>query len=140
MMDVTTALMSSGTTFITGLPGAWSGVVAGIPGHGYLEPNGVGRLPVDPSALAEVVMHFRAFFPVMFDSGGPDPEAVVALVDGLPNVAGTVTSWPRSSFRTSSPTGITCTRCAWPSRVGNTRETPAISLAAPSRCGWSISG
>ncbi|GAA2429607.1 hypothetical protein GCM10010191_48780 [Actinomadura vinacea] len=79
--DVATALMSPDTAFIPGIPGAWSGVVAGVPGHGYLDPNGVGRLPVHPDAVAAVTAHFRVFFPV--DGGHGTVMPLVERATGL---------------------------------------------------------
>ncbi|GAA3929441.1 hypothetical protein GCM10023085_08530 [Actinomadura viridis] len=79
--DVTAALMAD-AQFLPGIPGAWRGVVAGVPGHGYLDPNGVGRLPVQPAAVPGVAEHFRAFFPVPSGPAVP-PEAVVALAGRL---------------------------------------------------------
>jgi hypothetical protein len=86
MTDVTTALMSD-AEFLPGIPGAWSGSIAGVPGHGYLHPNGVGRLPVVPSELASAPQHIRMFFPMLLDAR-LDPEAVCALAGDFLSVAG----------------------------------------------------
>ncbi|WP_395103689.1 hypothetical protein [Actinomadura sp. SCN-SB] len=85
MTDLVGALMADDAAFIPGIPGAWTGVVADVPGHGYLDPNGVGRLPVEPEAAGIAAGHIRVFFPVM---GCPPPEQVMSLVDGLPGVTG----------------------------------------------------
>ncbi|MFI0354583.1 hypothetical protein [Actinomadura sp. 9N407] len=86
MTGVTTTLMSD-AEFITGIPGAWSGAIAGVPGHGYLHPNGVGRLPLGPSDLADAPQHIRTFFPVLLDAR-IDPEAVCALAGDFLDVPG----------------------------------------------------
>ncbi|MEW2353696.1 hypothetical protein [Spirillospora sp. NPDC029432] len=82
MTDVTTLLMSD-AEFLPGIPGAWSGSIGGVPGHGYLDPNGVGRLPVDPPQVAGVSQHFRTFFPVLLDAPATDPAEVCALAAGF---------------------------------------------------------
>ncbi|MFB4320198.1 hypothetical protein [Actinomadura sp. 21ATH] len=83
MTDVTTLLMSD-AEFVPGIPGAWSGSIAGVPGHGYLDPNGVGRLPVDPPQIADAHQHFRTFFPVLTDAGAAaGPAEVCALAAGF---------------------------------------------------------
>ncbi len=55
--------------FLGGIPGAWSGVVAGVPVHGYVDPDAVLRLPCMPIEIEGVVRHVRVFFPELADSG-----------------------------------------------------------------------
>jgi hypothetical protein len=55
--------------FLSGVPGAWSGVVAGVPVHGYIDPDAVLRLPCHPIEIEGVVRHVRVFFPALADSG-----------------------------------------------------------------------
>ncbi|GAA1817669.1 hypothetical protein [Actinomadura chokoriensis] len=55
--------------FLNGVPGAWSGVVAGVPVHGYIDPDSVLRLPCHPIEIEGVVRHVRVFFPELADSG-----------------------------------------------------------------------
>lgn len=55
--------------FLNGVPGAWSGVVAGVPVHGYIDPDSVLRLPCHPIEIEGVVRHVRVFFPELVDSG-----------------------------------------------------------------------
>ncbi|MGH9014243.1 MAG: hypothetical protein ACRDZ1_09965 [Acidimicrobiia bacterium] len=55
--------------FISAVPGAWAGVVAGVPVHGYVDPEAVLRLPCEPIQVGGVVQHVRVFFPELADSG-----------------------------------------------------------------------
>ncbi|WUH99752.1 hypothetical protein OHR68_40755 [Spirillospora sp. NBC_00431] len=55
--------------FVSAIPGAWSGVVAGVPVHGYVDPEAVLRLPCEPIEVGGVVQHVRVFFPELADSG-----------------------------------------------------------------------
>ncbi|MFI0480320.1 hypothetical protein [Actinomadura sp. 9N215] len=55
--------------FISAVPGAWSGVVAGVPVHGYVDPEAILRLPCEPIEVGGVVQHVRVFFPELADSG-----------------------------------------------------------------------
>ncbi|MFI0412232.1 hypothetical protein [Actinomadura sp. 3N508] len=55
--------------FVSAVPGAWSGVVAGVPVHGYVDPEAVLRLPCEPIEVGGVVQHVRVFFPELGDSG-----------------------------------------------------------------------
>lgn len=55
--------------FIEGVLGAWSGVVAGVPVFGYVDPDAVLRLPCEPIEVGGVVQHVRVFFPELADSG-----------------------------------------------------------------------
>lgn len=55
--------------FLTAVPGAWSGLVAGVPVHGYIDTEAVLRLPCEPIEVGGVVQHVRVFFPELADSG-----------------------------------------------------------------------
>ncbi|TMQ90655.1 hypothetical protein ETD83_34540 [Actinomadura soli] len=55
--------------FVHAVPGAWSGVVAGVPVHGYVDPERVLRLPCEPIEVGGVVQHVRVLFPELGDSG-----------------------------------------------------------------------
>ncbi|MEO3823287.1 hypothetical protein [Actinomadura sp. B10D3] len=55
--------------FLKSIPGAWSGVVAGVPVHGYVDPETVLRLPCEPIEIGGVVRRVRVFFPELADSG-----------------------------------------------------------------------
>ncbi|TDB84105.1 hypothetical protein E1264_25925 [Actinomadura sp. KC216] len=78
--------------FVSAVPGAWSGVVAGVPVHGYVDPEAVLRLPCEPIEVGGVVHHVRVFFPELGDSG-VDLEAAASgasefaqSVNGQPHV------------------------------------------------------
>ncbi|QKW33039.1 hypothetical protein HUT06_02465 [Actinomadura sp. NAK00032] len=55
--------------FVNAVPGAWAGVIAGVPVHGYVDPDAVLRLPCQPIEIEGVVRHVRVFFPELADSG-----------------------------------------------------------------------
>ncbi|MFC4052581.1 hypothetical protein ACFOY4_23080 [Actinomadura syzygii] len=67
MAELGTALPRA--RFVSGIPGAWSGVVAGVPVHGYVDPESVLRLPCEPIEVGGVLKHVRVFFPELADSG-----------------------------------------------------------------------
>ncbi|WP_021599480.1 hypothetical protein [Actinomadura welshii] len=67
MGELGTALTQA--RFLKSVPGAWSGVVAGVPAHGYVDPETVLRLPCEPIEIGGVVRRVRAFFPELADSG-----------------------------------------------------------------------
>ena len=55
--------------FLGAVPGAWYGFVAGVPVHGYVDPDMVLRLPCEPIEAAGVVQRVKVFFPELADSG-----------------------------------------------------------------------
>ncbi|TDC61154.1 hypothetical protein E1200_29305 [Actinomadura sp. GC306] len=67
--------------FLRSVPGAWYGFVAGVPAHGYVDPDMVLRLPCEPIEVAGVVQRVRAFFPELADSG-VDLEAAASTASG----------------------------------------------------------
>ncbi len=55
--------------FLRAVPGAWYGFVAGVPVHGYVDPELVLRLPCEPISVGGVMKRVRVFFPELADSG-----------------------------------------------------------------------
>ena len=55
--------------FVSVVPGAWSGVIAGVPVHGYVDPDLVLRLPCEPVEAEGVTQRVRVLFPQLADSG-----------------------------------------------------------------------
>ncbi|MGP4022676.1 hypothetical protein [Actinomadura sp. 3N407] len=68
--------------FLTAVPGAWCGYVAGVPVHGYIDPDAVLRLPCQPIAVGGVVQHVRVFFPELADSG-VDLQSAASAASGF---------------------------------------------------------
>ncbi len=69
--------------FVGGIPGAWSGRVAGVPVHGYVDPESVLRLPCEPIEAGGVLKHVRVFFPELVDSGA-DPASAASGASAFP--------------------------------------------------------
>ncbi|TDC84398.1 hypothetical protein [Actinomadura sp. 7K507] len=67
--------------FLGAVPGAWYGFVAGVPVHGYVDPDLVLRLPCEPIEVAGVVQRVRALFPELADSG-VDLESAASTASG----------------------------------------------------------
>ncbi|TDD88862.1 hypothetical protein [Actinomadura rubrisoli] len=67
--------------FLTSVPGAWTSVVAGVPVHGYVDPDAVLRLPCEPIEAAGVAQHVRVFFPELAASG-VDLESAASSAGG----------------------------------------------------------
>ncbi|MBD2893396.1 hypothetical protein ACQPZ8_03840 [Actinomadura nitritigenes] len=55
--------------FLASVPGAWASFVAGVPVHGYVDPDAVVRLPCAPVEAEGVAQHVRVFFPELVESG-----------------------------------------------------------------------
>ncbi|MEU8799127.1 hypothetical protein [Spirillospora sp. NPDC048819] len=68
--------------FLTAVPGAWCGYVAGVPVHGYIDPDAVLRLPCEPIEAGGVVQHVRVFFPELADSG-VDLQSAASTASGF---------------------------------------------------------
>ncbi|MFD0683507.1 hypothetical protein [Actinomadura fibrosa] len=67
--------------FLTSVPGAWTAVIAGVPVHGYVDPDSVLRLPCEPIQVAGVAKHVLVFFPELAGSG-VDLEPAAAQAAG----------------------------------------------------------
>ncbi|MFI0369161.1 hypothetical protein ACH35V_14860 [Actinomadura sp. 1N219] len=74
--------------FVRAVPGAWSGVVAGVPVHGYVDPEAVLRLPCEPIEVGGVIQHVRVFFPALADSGVDLEAAALSASAFAPSVNG----------------------------------------------------
>ncbi|WP_030170251.1 hypothetical protein [Spirillospora albida] len=55
--------------FVGAVPGAWAATVAGVPVHGYVDPDAVRRLPCAPVEAAGVMQHVRVLFPQLTEPG-----------------------------------------------------------------------
>ncbi|MES9605622.1 hypothetical protein [Actinomadura sp. NPDC000929] len=74
--------------FLDGIPGAWAGTVAGVPVHGYVDPDAVLRLPCQPIEIGGVVRRVRVFFPELADSGVDLAAAASSASAFTPSVHG----------------------------------------------------
>ncbi|MEV4003788.1 hypothetical protein [Actinomadura sp. NPDC049753] len=74
--------------FLDGIPGAWAGTVAGVPVHGYVDPDAVLRLPCQPIEIGGVVRRVKVFFPELADSGVDLAAAAAGASEFTPSVHG----------------------------------------------------
>ncbi|HEY8482596.1 MAG TPA: hypothetical protein VIL71_22475 [Spirillospora sp.] len=86
MAELGNALTSA--RFLKAVPGAWYGYVAGVPVHGYVDPEFVLRLPCEPVQVAGVMKRVRVFFPELADSGVDLESAALTASGHAPSVYG----------------------------------------------------